>query len=75
MRLDREPTHTIELRAPTLVATPVVPTVLNHYGHLSMALDLEYWQVPELATHYHGQYRIDSHSLRAVLETVEACLR
>ena len=58
-----------------VIEFPVVPTVLNHYGHLSMALDLEYWQVPELATHYHGQYRIDSHSLRAVLETVEACLR
>lgn len=42
-----------------VVEFPVLPAVLNHYAHLSMALDHDYWMAAELTSLYHGSYRLD----------------
>ena len=50
---------------------PITPPVLNHYAHLAMALDLEYWVVPEVSTHYLGSYRLDDTTRDLVVELIE----
>ena len=54
-----------------VVEFPVVPPVLNHFAHLAMALDLDYWLVPQISTHYQGHYTIDTQNLHWILKVVE----
>lgn len=53
-----------------LIEFPVVPPVLNFFGHLAMALDLDYWLVPEVSTHYQGNYTVGPRGIEAVVRLV-----
>ncbi|MEM1281777.1 MAG: glycosyltransferase family 61 protein, partial [Cyanobacteria bacterium P01_H01_bin.152] len=54
-----------------VVEFPVVPMRLNQFAHLAAALDLEYWIVPTVTTHYQGTYTLDSYNLKDVINLVK----
>ena len=45
------------------------------FGYMSMALGLDYWLVPQLTTHFFGNYEMNEENTSAVLRLLEHLLK
>ena len=59
----------------SVVEFPLKPHVDRCYGHMALALGLDYWIVPQLAANYHLSYIIDDAAIAAVTGLVSKLLR
>ena len=60
--------------APTDVSViefPMKPQCNRCFGYMAMALNLDYWIVPEINTFYHMKYKMSRKKAAAVMEVVE----
>jgi len=59
----------------SVVQFPMNPNTDNCFGYLAVALDLDYWIIPQLNSFYYGQFgKLDELALRAIINVLETIL-
>ena len=55
----------------SVIEFPMKPQCNRCFGYIAMALNLDYWIVPEINTFYHLKYKMSKKKAAAVMEVVE----
>ena len=59
----------------TVVEFPMKPHCNRCFGYIAMALDIDYWVVPEVNTFYHLKYSMNQKKAQAVMDVVEEAMK
>ena len=57
-------------RNATVIEFGLDPYIDRAYGYMAMALGLDYWTVPQISTHYVGNYSIDSNNAESLIRVL-----
>jgi len=59
----------------SIVMFPMKPNSDNCYGYMSVALNMDFWLIPQITSYYYGNYRLDDKGVAAVKEVIEILLK
>eukprot|EP01124_Arcella_intermedia_P030060 TRINITY_DN6492_c0_g1_i1.p1 TRINITY_DN6492_c0_g1~~TRINITY_DN6492_c0_g1_i1.p1 ORF type:complete len:641 (+),score=156.36 TRINITY_DN6492_c0_g1_i1:44-1966(+) len=60
----------------SVIQFPMNPNTDNCFGYLAMALDIDYWIVPQINSYYYGQFNaLDQLGIRAITNVLQTILK
>ena len=58
----------------SVIEFPMKPHCNRCFGYMAMALDIDYWLVPQVHTFYHGTFTLDQGRVQSVIDVLRHVL-